>query len=221
MAEQFLPRGCEITSDEQGNHVIVKKCKSAVRAEKKREKMERVRQRDEQWALEQSARGLIVPSDSEDYAVDDQKTYECAPSPLPNPFATKELYLPCIRCASAGMVEYTAQYDLGTKLGKDMTSKVSLASTICRTCYNKHCHTEDEDELIVMMKAIKISPFHFLSGPLMNSLPITTDILTEEGAIAYIPFRTIINNLNDSCILMSMEKQHDKYVPCHLKGGFF
>jgi hypothetical protein len=203
------------------------KCKSAHRAQKKRERMERFKKVNDIWDTQQPTVEATASSDSDHSIVDvqkednDQRIYERAPSPLPNPFSINELYLACIRCPSAGVIEYPSGYNLGVKLEKSITCKISLASTICRTCCNKYSHDQDGDKLIAMMWGIKISPFHFSFGPLGKSLPISTDVLRDGDGIAYIPLKLISNSLDESCTLKSMIKNGDGYVTSHLRGGFF
>jgi hypothetical protein len=217
----------EIVSDEHGNAVIMKSCKSAVRAQKKRERMESVRKRDEIWATRESAVEPIAWSDSEDCVVNaqkesgEQRIYDRAPSPLPNPFLIRELYLVCVRCPNGGLIEHPAQYDLAAKLGYGLIWKVSLAATVCRTCYNKHSQTETQEQLGEMMKRIRISPSHFQSSGLYKSMSSPVSLLMEGDGIAYIPIDSINNSLDNSCVLKSMINSPDGYIPSHLRGGFF
>ena len=205
----------------------MKPCKSAVRAQKKREKMEWIKKRDEKWRLEQSTAPSTFDLESDESIVDvkedgdEQKIYGRAPSPIPNPFDIRELYLVCIRCPRAGLIEHESGHGLGLRLGHDMALKHSFATTICRTCSKKYPESETYTELVTMMKSIKISPSHFSSGELYKSISPAAEILTEDDGIAYIPLESINNNLEDSCTLKSMIKIGTEYIPSHLRGGFF
>jgi hypothetical protein len=203
------------------------KPKLAHRARKRKEKMGACKMYNEMHERQEPVAGPVTQSDSDHSIVDvqkedgDERIYERAPSPVPNPFSINELYLACIRCSSAGMIEYPSGYNLGVKLEKSITCKISLASTVCRTCCNKYSDDQDGDKLIAMMWSIKISPFHFSFGPLGESLPVATDVLRDGDGIAYIPLKLISNSLNESCTLKSMINNRDKYVTRHLRGGFF
>lgn len=233
MSEETSVKNPEIVSDEQWSTVSMKPCKSAARAQKKREKTEWVKERDAKWQLEQSIGEPISQDDFEDYKVGLQKLadgesdagddtiYERAPSPLPNPFLINKLCLVCIRCPRAGLIEYPSGYGLSDKLGCLIYNESSLATTICRTCYNKHSGSETQDQLIDMMKAIKVSPTHFSFGGVYRSMAPTTTILTHEDGIAYIPLKSISNSLDDSCVLKSMIASSDGYSASDLRGGFF
>jgi hypothetical protein len=189
--------------------------------------MESVRKRDEIWVTEQSAIEPIVWSDSEDCVVSvqeevgDQKIHDPVPSALPDPFLENKLCLVCVRCPRAGLIEYPSGYSLSDKIGLTIYNQSSLATTICRTCYNKQTEKKTEDELIDMMKAIKISPSHFSFGGVYKSMTPTTTILTHEDGIAYIPLKLINNVLDDSCVLKSMIESDDEYIVSDLRGGFF
>jgi hypothetical protein len=228
----------EIVSDEHGNAIIMKSCKSAVRAQKKREKTERIKKCDAQWALEESIGEPIPQSTLDDYKTDfqkqlddesesaDQRIYGRAPSPTENPFLKKELFLMCLRCPMAAVVEYQSGLELGNKIGHSLTGRVQLGVTVCRLCFRKDGDTGNaEHDLARMMGVLNISPSYVESSKLYKH--ISSDrmegpaIVTAYEGIAYISMKSINDNIDDSCVLKSMMDCGDAYIPSHLKGGFF
>jgi hypothetical protein len=201
--------------------------KSALRVQRRAENMEWIKKHAESESAEQPSIEPIAKSDSDDSIVDiqeetsDQRIYERAPSPIPNPFTCKELYLGCIRCPRYALIEHLQQSNLEDKLDCDLGALHSFALTVCRTCYNRSNETETQEELDKVMKSVRISPSYFFDGELFKSISPMSQVVVENGGIAYISLKVINDGMNDSCVLKSMIKINGGYIPSHLKGGFF
>lgn len=235
MSQLFLPRGCEIVTDEQGNETVVKKCKSAVRAERKRERMQRIEKHDQLSALAECAHDTIAASDSEDYTVNeqnetgDQIIYGPAPPMIENPLMQKELFLMCFRCPAGAIVEHRSDFQLGKKIGHLLPSRVQLGGTICRLCFQKNDGHDSRDkmdqDLARMMGTLKISPSYIRTSDLYKHILAdkleAPEIIAMHDGIAYISTKSIIDNIDDSCVLKSVTYNTVSHTVSYLTGGFF
>lgn len=151
------------------------------------------------------------------------------PSPPLSPSVAKELYLMCLRCPTETVIEYDRDVNLDTKIDCTLPGQVQMVMTICRTCLVKngdYSHSGNTGrDLHHMMRCLSISPHYVRSMKLYKFLlsdrMMDPHLVTEYGAIKYIPLEKIMFAIDDTCILKSMTHSKDGYVRSHLRGGFF
>jgi hypothetical protein len=213
----------------------VKPCKSSHRAQKKRDSLQRHLQRQAEMSNRQPPANPIVWESDDDlipetkHHNDNQHISEHTPSSSSSTSASKELYLMCLRCSSVTMVQYDSTSNLETKMDCALPGRVQLTMTICRTCLVKNCDYpvtgETKSDLLHMMRILSISPHYITSTRLYKLLSsgilMDPHVVTEHGAVKYIPLEKIILAMDDTCTLKSMVDCEDGYVQCYLKGGFF